>query len=669
MLLSGLFALTACNNSENQQDKEAYYQELSDYILDVATTHPERNFPFIDSLEINNDIPTCVADYFRANTYFFMNMSRTVEFYNTKALEEDLLYHEWPKAYYICSRNLANRLSWKHDTEGALRYATRAFERAVDDTSYSAKINATGLQMFIGICQKDLGKIAESTRSFEESYQQICSLTENDTSLNTHYHKAQNTLAVLMRMKDREHSELVDLWVRRADNSVRELTDIVRQHIVSDYDKKAAENTVAQLNGTKAQVLAIQGHQKEAEQTYQEFLKTNYAQNSEGGRIIQYNYMRYSGRWKEAAAMIPELDTIKKNELMTMETLLNLRDHYETYQKADMPQLAQQRVNRMLEILDSVIYNQQRSSANELAIIYETAKNERTIAEQQAKIANQWVYTVLLCLVLTVLFFIFFLYHRQKEIKRKNQEHHKLEKAYEQLTIANERAEESSKMKTAFIQQISHEIRTPLNILSGFSQIITDEAYHLDETVRKNANQQIVENTNRITEIINKMLELSEAQSHTAFVRDEDTTVSAIVEKAVDLSKIEKDGNISFTLLLTDDMAGIVLHTRKNESSRALSMILDNARKFTKQGDVLLTVRRTVDDKFVQLTVEDTGIGIPAKEAEHIFEEFVQLNEYTEGAGIGLTVARSLARRLGGDIRLDAEHTGGARFVMTLPLD
>jgi hypothetical protein len=163
-----------------------------------------------------------------------------------------------------------------------------------------------------------------------------------------------------MRVKDREHSELVDRWVRRADNSVRELTDIVRQHIVSDYDKKAAENTVAQLNGTKAQVLAIQGHQKEAEQTYQEFLKTNYAQNSEGGRIIQYNYMRYSGRWKEAAAMIPELDTIKKNELMTMETLLNLRDHYETYQKADMPQLAQQRVNRMLEILDSVIYHQQR---------------------------------------------------------------------------------------------------------------------------------------------------------------------------------------------------------------------------------------------------------------------------------------------------------------------
>ena len=65
--------------------------------------------------------------------------------------------------------------------------------------------------------------------------------------------------------------------------------------------------------------------------------------------------------------------------------------------------------------------------------------------------------------------------------------------------------------------------------------------------------------------------------------------------------------------------------------------------------------------------VEDTGIGVPVAESEHIFEEFVQLNEYYDGTGIGLTVARSLARRLGGDISLDTSYTGGARFLMTLP--
>jgi signal transduction histidine kinase len=70
----------------------------------------------------------------------------------------------------------------------------------------------------------------------------------------------------------------------------------------------------------------------------------------------------------------------------------------------------------------------------------------------------------------------------------------------------------------------------------------------------------------------------------------------------------------------------------------------------------------------VQFIVEDTGIGVPAEEAEHIFDEFVQLDEYYDGTGIGLTVARSIARRLGGDIILDTSYTDGARFIMTLPL-
>lgn len=67
--------------------------------------------------------------------------------------------------------------------------------------------------------------------------------------------------------------------------------------------------------------------------------------------------------------------------------------------------------------------------------------------------------------------------------------------------------------------------------------------------------------------------------------------------------------------------------------------------------------------------IEDTGIGIPADQAENVFNEFVQLNEYIDGTGIGLTIARSLARHMGGDILLDTTYTDGARFVMQLPLD
>ena len=70
----------------------------------------------------------------------------------------------------------------------------------------------------------------------------------------------------------------------------------------------------------------------------------------------------------------------------------------------------------------------------------------------------------------------------------------------------------------------------------------------------------------------------------------------------------------------------------------------------------------------VVFTVEDTGIGIPPEEAENIFTEFVQLDEYADGMGIGLSIARSVIRRMNGDITLDTTYTAGARFVMTLPL-
>ena len=122
----------------------------------------------------------------------------------------------------------------------------------------------------------------------------------------------------------------------------------------------------------------------------------------------------------------------------------------------------------------------------------------------------------------------------------------------------------------------------------------------------------------------------------------------------------------------------ISLKTNQKAAVRALSLVLDNARKFTapaqerqsaKPVEMQKAVLRiSVSSGRVFFSVEDTGIGIPHKEAERIFEEFVQLDEFYNGTGIGLTVARSLARRIGGDIMLDTAYIGGSRFVMTLPL-
>ena len=268
--------------------------------------------------------------------------------------------------------------------------------------------------------------------------------------------------------------------------------------------------------------------------------------------------------------------------------------------------------------------------------------------------SSRFVILIIGLLMLVLLLFMYFRHRAAKRLAQKNQE----------LMIANARAEESSKMKTNFIQQISHEFRTPLNILNGFTQVLTAPDMVLQKEEKADIQQRISESTERITSLVNKMLELSDANSQRVIDRSDSIAALVIASQAAENAGIQQDAHIKFTLQ-TDAHAETVVRTNLRSATRALTLLLDNARKFTKEGEVRLAIQK--QPATIDFIVEDTGIGVPAQEAEHIFDEFVQLDEYYDGTGIGLTVARSIARRLGGDIRLDTSYSGGARFVMTLP--
>jgi signal transduction histidine kinase len=220
-------------------------------------------------------------------------------------------------------------------------------------------------------------------------------------------------------------------------------------------------------------------------------------------------------------------------------------------------------------------------------------------------------------------------------------------------------------MKSDFIHQISHEIRTPLNVLSGFTQILTTPGMELDDEQKADFSQRITENSDRITRLVNKMLELSEANSKARIEREDRVSPVQIATQAVDESGIRLARHVELETDYPLESDTTLLTTNLQQASRALAQLLDNAQKFSKQGVVRLLIRTT--PQMVSFVVEDTGIGIPIYEAEHIFDEFVQLDEYYDGTGIGLTVARSIARRLEGDVMLDTSYTEGARFVMMLP--
>ena len=258
--------------------------------------------------------------------------------------------------------------------------------------------------------------------------------------------------------------------------------------------------------------------------------------------------------------------------------------------------------------------------------------------------------------------------------------YHELEETNKQLEVARCRAEEASRMKTNFIQQISHEIRTPLNILNGFTQILTTPGMELDATTQQEVTKGIDDNTNRITSLVNKMLELADANSSTELERTDNVLAVQIAAQAADESRITVASHLVFDLDMTEGADMAMLQTNLQQATRALSLLLDNARKFTqpaeaavnagaevKQGRVVL--RLAIENQMLNFIVEDNGIGVPVDEAEHIFDEFVQLDDYYDGTGIGLTVARSIARRLGGNIVLDTSYNDGARFVFSLPLN
>ena len=166
--------------------------------------------------------------------------------------------------------------------------------------------------------------------------------------------------------------------------------------------------------------------------------------------------------------------------------------------------------------------------------------------------------------------------------------------------------------------------------------------------------------------LLNKIQDVSEVGSQSALEHHETVAARQIAEQAVSESGIREANYLSFDLFVDDEAAQASLRTNGLKAAHVLALLLDNAKKFTTEGKVTLYVNAEGDK--IQYVVEDTGMGVAAEDAERIFEEFVQLNTYFDGMGIGLTAARSIARRLEGDVVLDTTYAGpGARFVFSLP--
>jgi len=235
-----------------------------------------------------------------------------------------------------------------------------------------------------------------------------------------------------------------------------------------------------------------------------------------------------------------------------------------------------------------------------------------------------------------------------------------------QLTKAYERALESDKIKTAFIQNMSHEVRTPLNIIAGFAQVIADPDLTADSEERQDMSSMILKNTRLITNLIDEMLELSLNEAGSELKREDSVNVSAMLADIIEEngSLVEPGVKMAFEDSLPE---GFTLTTNRDAVRRIVNSLLDNSIKNTTEG--CITLKATAGESALTMVFEDTGCGIPPEEADRIFERFVKLDDFKEGLGLGLPLCRMLASRLNGSLLLDRSYEGpGARFVVTLPL-
>ena len=231
-------------------------------------------------------------------------------------------------------------------------------------------------------------------------------------------------------------------------------------------------------------------------------------------------------------------------------------------------------------------------------------------------------------------------------------------------------AEESRRLKTEFLANMSHELRTPLNSILGYAFLLQNQGDPLSEEQRS-ALQKIDASANALMRLVNDLLELMQLKLERATLQKAPEDAVLLAKRAADMMGPKSD-DVTFRLLAMPDR--IPIETDGEKVVKILENLLSNAAKFTPAGEISLTVRQTGprSARYVEFTVKDTGIGIPAEKQDSIFDEFRQVDGSSTrlygGTGLGLALSLGLARLLNGELRVESEPNVGSTFVLRLPL-
>jgi signal transduction histidine kinase len=245
-----------------------------------------------------------------------------------------------------------------------------------------------------------------------------------------------------------------------------------------------------------------------------------------------------------------------------------------------------------------------------------------------------------------------------------------LEAATRELKRTNERLKELDRLKDDFVSTISHELRTPLTSIRSFSEILQDDI-DIDPEQRKHFLGIVVKETERLTRLVNQVLDFSKIESGVLKgAREEVNLINVVQEALAATSQLSRDKNVSITSELP---GGPVTATADRDMLvQVIINLLSNAIKFCDSDTGRVHIRLASGLKEVRIEVSDNGPGIQPEERGHIFEKFHQLSDTIKGkphgTGLGLAICKTIIENHGGHIWVESNDEKGSVFIFTLPV-
>ena len=340
-----------------------------------------------------------------------------------------------------------------------------------------------------------------------------------------------------------------------------------------------------------------------------------------------------------------------KDKIDCLDSLHRYKDAYEAYKEYSV-------------LLDSARTRSMENKVEDLEIkkyVDELVVEKKALEIDLQKSRSQ-LYLFLALLILSICFgiFIFFRLGKIKSLYKELQESNRL------VIIASEKAQESERMKNAFIKNMCHEVRTPLNAINGFAELITSDGISPEE--KKEFSKIIYTNCHNITSMMNDVLVIAQLDSSNEVLPLEPVHISLLCHHEMNkLKKLQQKPDIHYQV--EGDKSNDLIYSDPNHFGIIIFHLLNNANKFTNQGSITLSYRPEEEGRIMCICVTDTGCGIPADKSEWIFERFTKNDDFIPGSGLGLYLCRLITQRLNGSLKLDTSYTGGARFILRLPIN